>query len=106
MSASPKSTALVTGASRGIGRAIALKLARDGHDILAVARNANELASLRDEVMAIGRGYRAIELDLRDATATRAHLDGLDVDVLIHNAGLGVLKPFTELRPDDWARMI
>src|SRR3954453_1163610 len=103
MSDSPRSTALVTGASRGIGRAIALKLARDGHDIIAVARNASELALLRDEVTATGRTYRAIELDLRDAAATRAHLEGLEVDVLIHNAGLGVLKPFTELRPDDWA---
>ena len=99
-------TALITGASRGIGRAIALRFARDGYDIVAVARKQNELDALRDEIGKAGARCRAIVLDVADNAAVARTLAGVEVDVLVNNAGVGVLKPFSELAPEDWHRMV
>lgn len=99
-------SALVTGASRGIGRAIALRLASMGFEIVAVARSIDELEALAREIRASGGACRTIALDLRDGRATEERLAGLTVDVLVHNAGLGVLRPLVELTPDEWATMI
>lgn len=98
-------TALVTGASRGIGRATALRLART-HDILAVARSAPELDTLAAEIGAGGGRCRTIVLDVADAAAVREALDGARVDVLVNNAGVGALKPLLELTPEEWHRMV
>ena len=105
MSATRKS-ALVTGASRGIGRAICLRLARDGYDIIAVARDKGKLEELSGEVAAEGGSVRAITLDLTDGAAIAPALAGVDVDVLVNNAGIGITKPFVDLTPDEWQQMI
>jgi len=97
---------LVTGASRGIGRAIALRFARDRWDIVAVARKQAELDALRAEVIAAGGMCRTIALDVANASAVARQLDGIQVDVLVNNAGVGVLKPFVELGADEWQRML
>jgi 3-oxoacyl-[acyl-carrier protein] reductase len=99
-------SALVTGASRGIGRAIALRLASMGYEIVAVARSTDLLESLAREIGAAGGACRSITLDLRDARATEERLAGLAVDVLVHDAGVGVIRPLAELAPEDWATMI
>ena len=101
-----RGSALVTGASRGIGRAIAVGLAKVGYDIVAVARSNSELDALRSTISAMGRQCRGIPLDLTDGVATARALDGIDVDVLINNAAMGVLEPFAELTPDDWNAMV
>jgi NADP-dependent 3-hydroxy acid dehydrogenase YdfG len=106
MSGVRKGTALVTGGSRGIGRAICLRLARDGYDIMAVARGRAELESLRTEIESEGRNCQVIALDLADADAIAAQLGALDVDVLVNNAGVGIIKPMMEMSPDEWQRMI
>ena len=98
--------ALVTGASRGIGRAVSLRLAREGYEILAVARDADELSALCTEIGSAGGRCRAIALDLTDADRIGAALTGLHVDVLVNNAGIGVIKPLVDLTPDEWKRMI
>jgi NAD(P)-dependent dehydrogenase (short-subunit alcohol dehydrogenase family) len=91
------STAIVTGASRGIGRATALALAAEGFDIAAIALgDANRLATLEQEVGALGRRCIGLELDIGDIAA---HGDALErvrrelgsVDCLINNAGASVL---------------
>ena len=99
-------TALITGASRGIGRAIALRFARDGYEIVAVARKQNELDALREEIGKAGARCRSIVLDVADNAAVARTLAGVEVDVLVNNAGVGVLKPFSELAPEDWHRMV
>ncbi|AHG90352.1 short-chain dehydrogenase/reductase SDR [Gemmatirosa kalamazoonensis] len=98
-------TALVTGASRGIGRAIALRLA-NSHEILAVARSTTELDTLASEIDARGGRCRPIALDVTDGDAVARTLGGQAVDVLVNNAGVGALKPFLELAPEEWRRMV
>ena len=99
-------TALVTGASRGIGRAIALRLAADGYDIVAVARNRDELESLCAEIARAGGECRALALDITDAGAVSRALTGLEVDVLVNNAGVGIIKPFVDMSLDEWNTMM
>ena len=106
MSAQSRRVALVTGASRGIGRATCLRLARDGYDIVAVARNSTDLLALCAEVSDIGGGCRAVTLDVADGSAVAATLTEFDVDVLVNNAGFGVFKPMIDMSPDEWRRMI
>jgi 3-hydroxy acid dehydrogenase / malonic semialdehyde reductase len=101
----PRPVALVTGASRGIGRAIALRLA-PSHDIVAVARSTSELDALATEITAKGGICRPIPLDVSDGAAVAGALRGLHVDVLVNNAGIGTLKPFLELTPEEWHGMI
>ena len=98
--------ALVTGASRGIGRAIALRLAADGYDMVAVARNAAELDALSREISAAGGTCRVLPLDITKAADVARALEGLDVEVLVNNAGVGIIKPFAEMSPDEWNTMM
>ncbi len=97
--------ALVTGASRGIGRAIALELART-HDLVLVARDQARLVETANACEAHGAMARALMLDVADPIAVAAALDGLAVDVLVNNAGVAVLQPFLETTPEDWHRMV
>lgn len=77
-------SALVTGATSGIGRAIALDLAQAGHAVHAVGRDAAALESLRDAAP----GISTLQLDVTDRAAVGAAVAGLHVDVLINNAGM------------------
>jgi NADP-dependent 3-hydroxy acid dehydrogenase YdfG len=97
--------AVVTGASRGIGRAIAQRLALS-YDILAVARSRTELAELARAIETTGGQCTALPLDVGDAAAVATALAGRHADVLVNNAGVGVLKPMLELAPDEWRRMV
>ena len=87
-------TALVTGAGRGIGRAIALAFAREGADLAVTARTATEIEQVAAEITALGRSAAALAVDLSDRAATRRlpervsrHFPG--VDILVNNAGIG-----------------
>lgn len=100
-----KGTALVTGASRGIGRAVALRLAPT-HDIIAVARSRDELDSLARAIAETGGSCTAIPLDVTDASAVARELAGVRADVLVNNAGVGYMKPFLELTPEEWNTMV
>lgn len=97
--------ALVTGASRGIGRAIARRLART-HHLLLVARDGETLGAVAQEIVAAGGSAEPLVLDVTDVTAVARVLDGRHVEVLVHNAGVGVMKPLLELSPEEWQRMM
>src|SRR5215213_5856700 len=101
----PPPLAVVTGASRGIGRAVALRLAAD-YEIVAVARSEDELESLAQEIEARGGRCRPRSVDITNPDAVAAALSGIDAQVLVNNAGIGVIKPFMELTRDDWRRMV
>jgi len=101
------SVALVTGAGRGLGREIALAYARAGADIVATARTESELATLCDEVRALGRRALAIPLDVRDlagirAMAARAEAEFGRVDILVNNAGITVRQAALDVTEDAW----
>jgi 3-oxoacyl-[acyl-carrier protein] reductase len=97
--------ALITGASRGIGRSTALRLAVD-HDILALARSTADLDSLRAEVEAKGATYRSIVVDLANHDAVDRALASVQCDVLVNNAGVGPMKEFLALSPEEWHRIV
>lgn len=104
---SQSQVALVTGATEGIGRAIAFALGKDGYRVGVCARTPSRLRTLLDELAAAGitaAGHPAdvgIEADVRIAVAAITAALG-PVDVLVNNAGTAVLKPFAELTLDDW----
>jgi 3-oxoacyl-[acyl-carrier protein] reductase len=99
--------AIVTGASRGLGRAIAEELAREGADLAICARHREELTAAADELRAHGRTVHAQVADvtvpeqIEDfVAATMATLGG--VDVLVNNAGGARPGPFEKLTDEDW----
>lgn len=100
--------ALVTGASRGIGRAIALGLAGAGADVAVAARSAEELEVLAKEISEGGRRSLAIPTDVtkRDHIETmvdRATAELGPLDVLVNNAGgTRFMSPLVALRPEGW----
>lgn len=93
--------AVVTGASRGIGRAIAVRLAAT-HDIVALARSEGGLRELCSEIEGTGGACTTRAVDVTDAAAVADALQGVDADVLVNNAGVGHLKPFLALTPEEW----
>ncbi len=104
-------TALVTGASRGIGRAIALKLGELG---AAVAVNYNNNAELAQEVVdrIVEQGGRAfaIKADMSDPAAIEGMVDRVieefgRLDILVNNAGVAIYKPVAELTVEDYERL-
>ena len=97
--------AVVTGASRGIGRAIALRLAGAYH-VHALARSQSQLEDLAGEIRAAGGACTPLPADLTDAAAVARALDGIEAEVVVNNAGVGALKPFLEITPDEWQQMI
>ena len=96
---------MVTGASKGIGRAVALRLARH-HDILAIARSRPHLDALARELKHQGAECRVAAIDLRDTNAIANALSGVQAEVVVNNAGIGPMKPFLELTPDEWHAMV
>jgi len=94
----------ITGASAGIGRATALRLAQS-YDIVAVARSAGQLDTLANEVDAAGGTCRTLAMDITDPRAVSS-LASIEAEVLVNNAGMGVLRPLLELTRDEWIRMV
>ncbi len=105
-------TALVTGASRGIGRAVALELAREGAHVIAVARTVGGLEELDDAIRAAGNEATLVPLDLRDGPAFPRLAGAIaerwrKLDVLVGNAGvLGTLTPVHQIDPKHWIEAI
>ena len=105
-------SAFVTGASRGIGRAIAVALAQAGADVALVARSAEGLADTADDVIAAGRNAVVIPADVTDqvsvADAVAAAIDQLGhVDIVINNAGgSNFMVPFRDLRLTGWDKLL
>lgn len=100
-----RNTAVVTGASRGIGRAVALRLGAT-HHVVAVARSRPELETLASEIRSGGGSCDAVEIDVTDAKAVARTLAGVRADVLVNNAGVGYMKPLLELSSDEWHTMV
>src|SRR5277367_5574295 len=104
--------ALVTGASRGIGAAVAIELARLGTRAVITARTQGGLEETDDAIRALGGEATILPLDLReggqiDAIGPSLYQRFGRLDILVHNAGaLGVLTPVAHIMPKDWADVI
>ncbi len=100
--------ALVTGASRGIGRAVALDLARAGAHVVALARTQGALEELDDEIRKLGGEATLVPCDLKDAEAldrlgAAIHERWGKLDILVANAGvLGPITPLSHVEPRQW----
>ncbi|MDH6355793.1 3-hydroxy acid dehydrogenase/malonic semialdehyde reductase [Dysgonomonas sp. PH5-45] len=105
-----KKTALITGATSGIGRATALRLAKEGFDIIITGRRKERLAELETEISTLYPQTKVTPLcfDVRNCNEVEKHLAPITkVDVLVNNAGLAVgANPIHMGVVDDWERMI
>lgn len=104
--------ALVTGASRGIGRALAIALAREGAHVVALARGQGALEFLYDEIVGFGGQATIVPLDVTefdslDRLGACIHERWKKLDILVGNAGmLGSLAPLPHVDPPQWSRLL
>src|ERR1700686_2275796 len=107
-----KPVALITGASAGIGMALARVFAAHGHELVLVARREDRLKSLADEIAAAGRPrptVLALDLERRDAVgliATELSSRGFEPAIVVNNAGFGLSGPAAALDRDQQLGMI
>lgn len=103
---------LITGGGRGIGRAIALRFAREGSKVVVAARNSVELDAVVAEIEAAGGQALAAQMNVRDhgsveaATYRAIEFVGGKLDVLVNNAGVFDVVPFAELDQATWHKTI
>jgi 2-hydroxycyclohexanecarboxyl-CoA dehydrogenase len=107
----PTHTAIVTGAARGIGNAIAARLAEAGMAVALCDLDGASAASAAAKLAAEGRRAVGVPLDVSDGAAVRAAFERVarelgPVDVLVNNAGIDVIGPFVESREETWDRLI
>lgn len=104
-------TALITGSSRGLGRAMAEGLAAAGATVVLNGSDADRLALAATEMRGLGGIVHEARFDVTDETAVCATFERLDregiaIDILINNAGIQLRRPLVELATDDWRRVI
>jgi len=100
-------TALVTGASRGLGKGFALALARAGADLAITARDPGDLADTVAQIESLGRRAFPIALDVRDKDRIDSAVEAAwstagPLDILVNNAGCNIRKPALEVSWEDW----
>mgnify|MGYP006274125883 FL=1 len=100
-------TAIITGASRGLGRYFARALAGAGADLVITSRNLAALAETSQEVENLGRRALPLELEVRDLQSIEAMVAAAQehygrIDILINNAGINLRKPAVEVTWEDW----
>jgi uncharacterized protein len=111
MNSSNRPVALVTGASSGIGAALARELARHGHDLVLSSRSREPMEALAAELRGLGAAATVVTADLAEPGGgvtlvgeLKAH--GIDVEVLVNNAGLGAFGAFEQTAPSRVADML
>lgn len=103
--------ALVTGAAQGIGRGIALRLAKDGFDIALVDLKADKLEAVKKEVEALGRKASTFSADVSKREDVYAAIDHAEkalggFDVIVNNAGIAQVQPISDVTPQEVDRIL
>ena len=103
--------AIVTGGSRGIGRAIALLFAEAGAKVVVASRNVPDLEKVSDEIRGLGGEAMAVQANIAlkadvDALVTKAVERFGTVDILVNNAAVNVMRPLLDLREDGWDKVM
>jgi 3-oxoacyl-[acyl-carrier protein] reductase len=104
-------TAIVTGARRGMGRAISLALAREGADVVVSDISQEDCQRVVDEIEQLGRKGLAVKCDVSssgdvEAMVRKAVAEFGRVDILVNNAGIISYRPFLELTEEDWDKTL
>ncbi|WP_035647975.1 3-ketoacyl-ACP reductase [Flavobacterium sp. ASV13] len=104
-------TALITGAGKGIGKAIAIALAKEGVNVILIARTQADVDQLADQTNNLGVKSLALAADVSDmnsinSAVEKALAEFKNIDILINNAGIASFGKFLELEPCDWEKII
>lgn len=104
-------TALITGGGRGIGRATAIALAKEGVHIGLIGRTAANLEKAAEELKAFGVKVSVVAADVKDLTAVERAVQSVkgelgQIDILINNAGIGGFAGFLEQSPEEWENIV
>ncbi len=92
-------TALVTGATKGLGRGTAIAIAQAGGNIIAVGRNQLELNSLEKIIKKLKVKYKSINCDVNDYNKIKRFISNLKMlDILVNNAGTNIPEPFLNVK--------
>ncbi|KST63000.1 SDR family oxidoreductase [Mastigocoleus testarum] len=111
MSVEQKKTALITGASSGIGKATALEFAKAGIGIALVSRTTDKLAKVASEAQALGVNSKFYPLDLENVETVSENIQNIigdfgNIDILVNNAGIGYTGTLSQTSLSDWQRVI
>ena len=103
--------ALVTGAGKGIGKAIAIALAKEGVHVGLLARTTSQLQETAAQIQAEGVKTAVVTADVADMDAVNKALEQVKqelgpIDILINNAGIGTFGKFLELEPAEWEKIV
>lgn len=102
---------IVTGSAQGIGREIALAMAREGASLVIADWNATKAREVADEIRAFGGRALSVKVDVTDPAQVDSMVQQClaafsQVDVLVNNAGIGHVKPFLSITLEDWNRVL
>lgn len=103
--------ALITGASKGIGKGIALRYSEQGATVILASRSVESLSAIVDEIKKAGRKALALPVDVRNAASVQELIDGTVVefgqlDIMVNNAGISMAHSSEDLPPEEWTRAI
>jgi 3-oxoacyl-[acyl-carrier protein] reductase len=103
--------ALITGAGKGIGKAIAIALAQEGVNVILVSRTQTDIDQLADEASNLGVKSLALAADVSDMDSINSAVEKAlakfkTIDILINNAGIAAFGKFMELEPAEWEKII
>lgn len=102
--------ALITGAGQGIGRAIALRLAKDGADIAITDLNEQKMNAVAHEVRAAGRKATTFKVDVSNRNEVYASIDHAEkalggFDIIVNNAGIASIEPLSDVTPEEFEKI-